>query len=96
MKHSREPVKVTCPDIDKLLKSLKYIYGELKNFEKDEDIDSLKERLGSIENELWGFEDVLEELRSSNASLRDWGHEEAKYVDELEDKLYNLENETNH
>ena len=86
MSHHREPIKHTCPDIDKLVKGLREIEKLTKNYDKVDDIDDLKNILNEVESILWGFEDRLEELRRSNDTLRDWGVLEAEEVDNLIEK----------
>jgi DNA repair ATPase RecN len=75
--HNREPIKNTCPNIDKRISELNSIKKDLRN--SMDDIDS-------IINE-------LEDLRASNSELRDWGREEAETVDKLEDENYELRRE---
>ena len=92
-KHHREPIKHTCPDIDKLIKGQAKIMKLIRNYQKIDDIDEFKDIISDIENILCDFDNELEKLRSSNDTLRDWGISEAEKVDELEDKIYALENE---
>ena len=92
-KHHREPIKHTCPDIDKLIKGQSEIMKLIRNYQKIDDVDEFKDIISDIENILWDFEEKLEELRKSNDTLRDWGISEAEEVDKLEDKIYVFENE---
>lgn len=92
-KHNREPIKHTCPDIDKLIKGINEIQKLTKNYQKIDEVDDLKDILSDVENILWDFEDKLEELRRANDTLRDWGISEAEEVDKLEYKIYVFENE---
>ena len=92
-KHQREPIKHTCPDIDKLIKGQNEIMKLIRNYQKIDDVDEFKDIISDIENILWDFEDKLEDLRKSNDTLRDWGISEAEEVDKLEDKIYVFENE---
>lgn len=86
-KHYREPIPHTCPDIDKVIKSLKLI-ERLSNLGKYEYTNQeLRDIISDINNEVYGLDDKLEELRASNDSLRQWGIAEAEYVDELEEKI---------
>jgi hypothetical protein len=95
-KHYREPVKHTCPDIDKLIKGQNDIMKLTRNYHKIDDIDVFKDILNDIESILYDFEKQLEKLRSSNNELRTWGISEAEKVDELEDYISELENQSNH
>ena len=92
-KHNREPIKHTCPDIDKLIKGINEIQKLTKNYQKIDEVEDLRDIISDIENILWYFDNELEKLRSSNDTLRDWGISEAEEVDKLEDKIYALENE---
>lgn len=91
--HHREPIRHTCPDIDKIIKGLNEVQKTTRGYDKIDSVDELKDIISDIENILWGFEDKLEELRRSNNTLREWGISEAEEVDKLEDKIYVLENE---
>lgn len=89
-KHSREPIKHTCPDIDKYIKWIKMVIVQdryLKNMDEKELFDAAS----SMNSQLESCIDYLEELRSSNDTLRKWGIEEANNVDDLEEKIYQLE-----
>ena len=84
--HNREPIKHTCPDIDKYIKWIKM------QIVKDRDLKNMDEKelfdvASSMSSELEECIDRLEELRKSNDTLRQWGIEEARNVDELELKL---------
>lgn len=93
-KHYREPIKHTCPDIDKLIKGITEIQKLTKNYQKIDEIDDFKDIVSDIENILWDFENELEKLRSANDALRDWGISEAEEVDKLESQIVDaLENE---
>ena len=77
MGHYREPVKNTCPTIDE---AISYI-DRIKNVTKD------------IYYWCEQAETELENLRKANEALRDWGNEEAEKVDELENRVSDLEAE---
>jgi len=63
-KHYREPIKHTCPDIDKLIKGITEIQKLTKNYQKIDEIDAnrknSKERLDKI------FTDNIPGLRAIN------------------------------
>jgi chromosome segregation ATPase len=73
------PVNNTCPDINRTIKRLEIIR------------DHMNDMVKWIEYELSEIEDSLEELRSDNSALRDWGTENESRVKELEDEVYELE-----
>jgi uncharacterized coiled-coil DUF342 family protein len=95
-KHYREPIKHTCPDIDKYIKRIKFEIvkdRDLKNMDEKELFDASS----SMSSQLESCIDYLEELRKSNDTLRQWGITEAdevdslnNYVEELEAKLQNV------
>ena len=95
-KHSREPIKHTCPDIDKYIKWIKFEIvkdRDLKNMDEKELFDAAS----SMSSQLESCIDYLEELRKSNDTLGQWGITEAdevdslnNYVEELEAKLQNV------
>ena len=85
-KHYREPIKHTCPDIDKYIKWIKMTIvkdRDLKNMDEKELFDAASSMASELDNCI-GY---LEELRKSNDTLRCWGIEEADRVDELEERL---------
>ena len=89
-KHNREPIKHTCPDIDKYIKWIKM------EIVKDRDLKNMDEKelfdvASSMSYKLEECIDHLEELRKSNDTLRQWGIEEARNVDDLEARVYELE-----
>ena len=87
--HKREPIAHTCPDIDKVLKSVSKI-EKLSNTNGREDEDQLKDIISDIEFEISNINDLMEKLRRSNDELRAWGIEEAEKVDELELQIEEL------
>lgn len=91
MNHNREPIGNTCSNIDKYQR---WIKSEIHN---DRDLDrmnedELRESAKAMSSELNNCIDYLEEMRSANSKLREWGVEEAKKVDELENQIYELTN----
>lgn len=94
MNHPREPIKHTCPDIDKYIKSIK------SEILKDRDLERLNESelfdaASSMSSELERCIDWLEELRQSNQTLRNWGISEAEEVDSLNNYVSELEIKSN-
>ncbi len=63
---------------------------------KDRDLKNMDEKelfdvASSMSSKLEECIDYLEELRKSNDTLRQWGIEEARNVDDLEARVYELE-----
>jgi len=85
-KHPREPIKHTCPDIDRTIKYIKIVMlkdRDLKNLNESELFDAAS----AMNIELDNCIDFLEQMRKSNDMLRQWGIEEATRVDDLEYEL---------
>lgn len=107
MKNRTEPVRHTCPDIDKCIGWLKdaesYIHSAIKEIEaasgkfSSEEKDAqmnLKSAKDCLEDALnyVDFSGTLEELRSANSALRDWGHSLVSECEELEAEIYSSTN----
>lgn len=73
-RHSREPVRETCPAIDEVQRRIKLAF------------EAIQEAFDTIE----GLEEELEDLRAANGALRDWGREEAEEVDRLTGAIESL------
>jgi len=89
--HYREPVKFTCPLIDKCIEQIKAAVDKSIDVSYSRDADTME---AWIEDTVWLMDKIietLEELRDSNSKLRDWGSNEASRVDELELKIVKLE-----
>ena len=84
MRLPNEPVKQTCPDINRLQKTIKEIQNNFESFKEDDDIQDL---LDNMKDASWDLRDIygtLEELRSANSALRDWGHELTSLAERME------------
>jgi len=83
--HFRQPIGHTCPDIDKVIKSIE----EAVKLCRVDDRYTVEELISTINDIEWKLDIInqLEVLRSSNDILRDWGKQEALRVDELEQEL---------
>ena len=88
----RAPVGHTCPDINIVIRSIRSALNDCKGgknlAERDSDFYTL---FDSIESELWGVEDQMEELRTCNSKLRDWGEESEEKANSLENQVSSLE-----
>ena len=106
-----EPVKNTCPDIDRIISTITAICKQMESCNDEDEKDALLECISDWKSDLEsigvGEWNELEDLRSANAALRDWGNEmyndaeslesarddfERKYEDEKE-KVSKLEDE---
>lgn len=84
MRLPNEPVKQTCPDINRLQKTIKEIINNFESF-KQEDVS--EDFLSSMQDASWELKDIystLEELRNANSALRDWGFELTSLAENLE------------
>ena len=69
------PVPQTCPKIDSAISIVHGIYIDYEDFSKQTYVD---------------FEKTMEEIRSANSTLREWGNEEYKRANEMEDERDDL------
>ena len=89
------PVSRTCPQIDAIIKEIKCakadiqsVADELSDIALWSEDDQLKEQLRRIVETLEStifslhLEDDMEDLRNSNAELRDWGYELERQINE--------------
>ena len=84
MRLPSEPVKNTCPDINKLQKTIKDIQSDFASFKDTDDVNDFLESMSNASWELRNIYDILEELRSANSALRDWGHELTSLAEQME------------
>ena len=78
----REPVRHTCPDIDRLKCDIEDAIKECKK-----EYDSFDTARDGFSDILYFIDDIpneLERLRDANSSLRDWGNALLDKVKELE------------
>lgn len=84
MRLPNEPVKQTCPDINRIQKTINEIINNFESF-KQEDVS--EDFLSSMQDASWELKDIystLEELRNANSALRDWGFELTSLAENLE------------
>ena len=89
-KHYREPIAHTCPQIDKYIKSIKFAIVNDRDLNRMNESE-LRECASAMSYELEACIDYLEELRSSNDTLRQWGIDEAEENDKLQTRIEELE-----
>ena len=100
------PVRHTCPDIDAVIREVKSslqtakaIKDKVANTDEQKmspDMwvtfkESIEDEADEIENYLASVEGQLEDLRTANEKLREWGLDLYNEVEELEDKVGTLE-----
>jgi predicted nucleic acid-binding Zn-ribbon protein len=86
------PVRNTCPDIDSVIKSIREAMTMVKDAD-DLTISQISDAFSAVYYLLDGLEDQLEDLRSDNSSLRNWGLELEERVEELENEMWELKSE---
>jgi len=86
MRLPSEPVKQTCPDINRLQKTIEEIRNNFASFKDTDNVDDFLSYMVDASWELRGVYDTLEELRSANSALRDWGHELTSLVEQMENE----------
>ena len=71
------PIGNTCPDIDALIESVKQCIKSVKevehftnNIPSEEELNNITYAVDNINNELYYFEDRLNDIRVSNSTLR--------------------------
>lgn len=84
MRLPSEPVKNTCPDINRLQKIIKDIQSDFASFKDTDDINDFLDSMSNASWELRDIYDTLEDLRNSNSALRDWGHELISLAEQME------------
>lgn len=66
------PIGHTCPKIDSVIQAIHSLYISSEEMTRQQYTD---------------FEKLMEEIRSANSTLREWGNEECRRADELEKDL---------
>lgn len=73
----------TCPLIDAIIKTLRDADKAMRNFERCDDPETLRDMLDSVRRELFHWdtaEDKLEAIRKHVESIRSWGEEWKQYA----------------
>jgi predicted RNase H-like nuclease (RuvC/YqgF family) len=90
-----EPVKNTCPAIDGIIETITSICKQMDRCSDEDSVTDLLENIGSwmIDLESIGFGNScqMEDLRSANAALREWGTEMYNDAESLENERDDFE-----
>jgi len=84
------PVKHTCPDIDKYIKWIQMSICKKRDI-KTMTEEELRDTCSAMNSQLEECIDYLEQLRSANGELRDWGEGLDKELEEAANRIYDLE-----
>jgi hypothetical protein len=91
------PIGNTCPDIDKVIEVLAGVSDRLRELSDkidcnlfEAECNDIFEQSGNLKNLFDGRRSPLEELRSANETLRNWGNAECQRADEAEDEVKSL------
>jgi hypothetical protein len=89
-RRNTEPVRHTCPDIDRLISTITQIVKEMDESGEEDDKDDLLSLIQNWSSDLRsigvGKWCELETLRNSNGSLRDWGSEMYDDAEKMENE----------
>lgn len=105
-RYDNAPINNTCPKIDEIINKMEHAKSEAEYISKNPEEINDAETV-SIINELMDAIYLMEDIRSDNSILRDWGNEEnvraddanaeldeaIGYSESLEDQVANLEAE---
>lgn len=96
------PVPHTCPTIDSVIEDIKGSKNEIDeilngyDYLTPNDIQTRLIEVSNILDRLYGSpRSDMEEIRTANAKLREWGFEGEEKISELEYQIKDLENEIN-
>lgn len=97
------PIRNTCPDIDRVIKSIQgriKCLNQIGDIDEDSDFESIDSELDDTIEFLDGLMDEFESIRRSNATLREWGEgleteqeSAAQTISDLDDRVAELEDE---
>jgi len=65
----------TCPLIDEVIRKIDEALGDIKNADRSESIDELRDACRNVDWALDGLEDKLEAIRERVSRVRGWGQE---------------------
>lgn len=94
MSRRREPVKNTCPDVDRLKEIITSIVKQMDRCDNNDSVEDLLENIQDWSTDLTrigvGRSCDLEDLRDSNSALRDWGNEMYEEANDLKNEISKL------
>lgn len=94
-KRRGEPVGHTCSDINRVKDNIKSIINQMGSCSEDDSseelIENIKDWKSDLESIGIGDRCDLEDLRSANSALREWGNEMKDEADRLDYEVYDLE-----
>lgn len=92
------PVRYTCGEIDSIIADTKEIvkFAEaieelVRNPPSEEELDTIRNYCTDIINLAWYKDSEMEDIRSANSELRDYGEEEESRAEDLENECAVLE-----
>lgn len=91
----RAPIGNTCPSIDSIIGVLEGVADRLEEIARRTEcavtIDDLERQAGNLRDLIIGRRSALEEIRSDNDQLRQFGNQESERADEAEVKIKALQ-----
>lgn len=86
MRIPQEPNRPTCPDINRIQKTLSDTIKDFESFKETDDVSDFMNSMSTACSELWSIHSELEDLRRSNGDLRDWGNELTSCIDLIQEQ----------
>jgi hypothetical protein len=89
------PVGYTCTTIDNIKTDIAGVLSILEECDEDLSISKIFEKIGEVSytlQQLSGRHSELEDVRSANSELRDWGYNLVAHIADLENEIEELQN----
>ena len=71
MRLPNEPVRNTCPDINRLQKTIKEIRDNFASFKEEDNIEELSNTISAKETEIGDLEDRIDELENNIIEIQE-------------------------